>query len=390
MNIQTFNHTKNLSDDELLVRVKSLAARERSATAELVVHLAELETRGLHLAAGYSSMHAYCHGVLGLSDHEAYNRIEAARTARRFPVVFELLVQGVVSLTTVRLLAPHLTPANHIEVLESARGLSRPQVEEIVARLAPKPDVPASVRKLATPRPHVPEVPPLAGAAAQGASSPTPATPATPAADRTVPLVASPIVQRAVVNPLSPDRYRFQLTIGGDTLEKLRLAKDLLRHANPAGDDAALLDRALTVLLADLVSKKFAASARPRASGSSASAGASRYIPAEVARAVFLRDFGRCAYKGKDGHRCNERAFVEFHHVRPFCEGGPPTVENLELRCRRHNQYEWRQRSHDVRVLEEEWYRRRAEADGSPRDELVLKRVDRAARPASRSRATAS
>ena len=47
----------------------------------------------------------------------------------------------------------------------------------------------------------------------------------------------------AEVTPLSPDRYKYQLTIGGSTLEKLRLAKDMLRHALPSGDDEAILDR---------------------------------------------------------------------------------------------------------------------------------------------------
>jgi hypothetical protein len=47
----------------------------------------------------------------------------------------------------VRLLAPHLTPS-HREVLESARGKRKPEVEEIVATLSPRPDVPASVRRL--------------------------------------------------------------------------------------------------------------------------------------------------------------------------------------------------------------------------------------------------
>ena len=63
---------------------------------------------------------------------------------------------------------------------------------------------------------------------------------------------------RAAVTPLSPDRYKLQLTIGGDILEKLRLAKDMLSHAIPSGDDAAVLDRALTALLVDLARKKFA------------------------------------------------------------------------------------------------------------------------------------
>ena len=35
-----------------------------------------------------------------------------------------------------------------------------------------------------------------------------------------------------------------------------------------------------------------------------------------------------------------ERGFLEFHHVEPHAVGGPPAVENLELRCRAHNMHE--------------------------------------------------
>ncbi len=42
----------------------------------------------------------------------------------------------------------------------------------------------------------------------------------------------------------------------------------------------------------------------------------------------------------KDGRRCTERAFLEFHHIRPYALGGPTSAENISLRCRRHNQYE--------------------------------------------------
>jgi hypothetical protein len=51
---------RRLSDAELVARVKSLAARERRATALLVAHLAELDTRDIHLRAGYPSLFVYC------------------------------------------------------------------------------------------------------------------------------------------------------------------------------------------------------------------------------------------------------------------------------------------------------------------------------------------
>jgi hypothetical protein len=143
------------------------------------------------------------------------------------------------------------------------------------------------------------------------------------------------------VTPLSPDRYKLQLTIGGDTLEKLRLAKDMLSHALPSGDDAAILDRALTTLLVDLAKKKFADTQKPPHRSRGTKPG-SRHVPAEVKRAVWVRDLGRCAFIGTRGHRCNERRFVEFHHLDPHILGGEATVEGMALLCRRHNDYEGR------------------------------------------------
>src|SRR5262252_6305815 len=90
----------------------------------------------IHLRQGYSSLFTYCRDALSLSEHEAYNRIEVARAARRFPAILEMLADGALNLTNVRLLAPHLTLENHQGVLASARGKRKIDVEEIVARLA--------------------------------------------------------------------------------------------------------------------------------------------------------------------------------------------------------------------------------------------------------------
>jgi hypothetical protein len=324
---------RRLSDAELVEQAKSLAARERDVTALLVAHVAELDTRDVHLRAGYPSLFCYCRDVLALSEHEAYNRIEVARAARRFPVILELLEGGSVNLTTVRLLGPHLTPENHQRALESARGKKKAQVEEIVARIAPRLDVPAFVRKLPDPKPASGGDPtPMAQVAPAPAAGPS--APPSPGLPPPRPRPA------AEVAALSPDRYRLQLTIGGATLEKLRLAKDMLRHVIPWGDDAAILERALAALLAELARTKFAASENPRPSRGTAPG--SRCIPAEVKRAVWVRDLGRCAFVGTNGRRCGERAFVEFHHVRPYAAGGKPSVENIQLRCRQHNAHESR------------------------------------------------
>jgi hypothetical protein len=320
---------RGLSDGELVARVKSLAGHEREATTALVAHLGELEVRDLHFRAGYGSLFAYCRDALALSEHEAYNRIEVSRAVRRFPEILALLSDGSLNLTSVRLLAPHLTADNHREVLASACGKRKADVEVIVARLWPRPDVPASLRKL--PAPKLTSAP---TSAAPGATLSTITQPPPPVPPSTTTRGPAPVAA------LSPDRYKLQVTIGGETLERLRLAKDMLRHAVPSGDDAAILDRALTALLADLARKKFAVTEAPRPSRGTTPG--SRHVPAEVRRAVFLRDLGRCAFVGTDGRRCQERGFLEFHHLRPYAAGGEATVENIQLRCRRHNDYEAR------------------------------------------------
>src|SRR5262249_44436750 len=120
---------------------------------------------------------------------------------------------------------------------------------------------------------------------------------------------------------------------------KLELAQDLLRHALPSGDPARIIARALHLLVEELVKQKYASTGLARARERSAHE-STRHVPAEVKRAVFIRDRGRCAFVGDGGQACGERAFVEFHHVVPFATGGRATVDNIALRCRAHNGYE--------------------------------------------------
>jgi hypothetical protein len=65
-----------------------------------------------------------------------------------------------------------------------------------------------------------------------------------------------------------------------------------------------------------------------------------RYIPTRIHRAVWDREGGRCSYVSPAGVRCTATARLEYHHRVPFADGGPSTVENVGLRCRRHNTLE--------------------------------------------------
>lgn len=128
-----------------------------------------------------------------------------------------------------------------------------------------------------------------------------------------------------------------QVTIDEAAHDDLRRLQDLLRREIPDGDPAAIVARALRLLRQATEKKAFSATTKPRPPG--ASKPGSRDIPAHVERAVWQRDEGQCAFEGATA-RCSERSFLEFHHVRPWVVGGPPSAENIALRCRAHNAYE--------------------------------------------------
>lgn len=313
-----------LSDQEVLDRVRAAAQDERCATVQLVALLMELDTRRLYLGEGCSSLFTYCIEVLHLSEHAAYNRIQAARAARRFPLILERLADGSIHLTAVRLLEPHLTPENHRDVLDAAKHQSKRAIEELIARLHPQPDVLPSVRKLPTP------------ATARTPVEKLPAETLPPVESASLPPALPTPARQTVVSPLAPERYKVQFTVSKDTHDKLRRVQDLLRHRIPNGDPAAIFDLGLTALLSELKRTKLAAAKRPRKATISS---ASRHVPAAAKRAVWARDGGRCAFVGAQG-RCSETGFLEFHHRVPYAAGGETSVENLELRCRAHNAYE--------------------------------------------------
>jgi len=315
----------NMSNQELLAATSRVAGDERRATAELLALLAEVDARRLYLGEGCSSLFAYCTRVLHFSEHAAYHRIEAARAARCFPIVLQLVADGSVTTTTVALLLPHLTLENHAALLADARHKTRKEVEHQIACLAPKPDACSIVRRIPTHQAAV--------------TSGTPMTSGTTGAPAPSPLPAMAAEPRPKVEALTSDRYLLRVTLSAAGHANLRRAQDLLRHSVPSGDPAAVVERAFALLVEQLERQKIANVSRPRRVTRQTSRD-SRHVPAAVRRKVWARDEGRCAFTSAQGRRCGETGRLEFHHLIPFARGGPSTLENIALRCRAHNRHE--------------------------------------------------
>ena len=320
---------KHVADDELLRRLFHLVQQSRRVEALLVAHIGEVDTRRLYLRDA-ASMFAYCTEILRLSEHEAYARITVARAARRYPVLIVMLADGRLHLTGIGKLVPHLTEANHADVLARATHKTTREIEELVAEIAPKPDVPAAVRLLsvgvAPAAPHVPRSVGMSARCELGsnrvgfAQSIAPHPGARPA---------------TTVAPLSPARYQVQFTASAELRDKLERLQAL------TGEDlATAIETAVTKRLERLEAKRFAVTKAPRKTlGETVTARSSRYIPAPVRRAVRQRDGNRCTFVSRSGGRCTERRGLEFHHRHPYGRGGNHSLENVCLLCRQHNLY---------------------------------------------------
>lgn len=352
-----------LSDHDLAGRIEFLLAQERKTTATLLEHLGEFDRRQLYLPAGYSSLFVYCTERLGLSEAAAYRRITAARVARRYPSVLDRLRRGDLHLSAISLLAPVLREENFERLLAAAERRGRREVEQIVAREQARltePASPAAVK--AAPESRQANDRPTPGSAQRDATNLDLFAAKSGPDDRSGSRASRPECVGPVVRAtpeLRPNESRPQdvlrLAIDAELRADLDRARALLRHTVPDGDPTVIFGLALRALLERVDRRKWGRrqhrTARARtagrtgaeaASGVTAESVRSRYIPAPVRRAVWLRDGGCCAFVGASGHRCATRSLLEFHHCLPFARGGEHSVENLELRCAPHNRYQAR------------------------------------------------
>src|SRR5882762_8277239 len=271
---------ESLSSADLLSATRELVHKSRGLEAELLLHLGEVDERKLYLECAFPSMFAFCVEELGFSEDAAYARITVARAARRLPAMVEAVRSGQVHLTGLRMLVPHLTDQNHREVLAQAAGKSKRGVEELVARLSPQPAIPALIRKL-------PELP----APATVRSAPLAAGELSPIAG---PPPGAALAQRAVLAPLTEETFKVQFTASRAFRDKLRQAQDLLRHRVPDGDMAAVLERALDLLMEDVKKERFAVGRKVRQAPKE-EVGSSRHIP-DAIKASGLRSRRRALH----------------------------------------------------------------------------------------------
>lgn len=263
-------------------RLRGLAGDERNVQAEVLLHLDALDRRRGYAELGYPSLWECCLRALHLREGAAGRRIGAMRVLRRFPSLSEALREGRLSLSTLCVLGPVLTPENVDEVVERAAFRTKAETDAIAAAVKPRTAPADGVRRL----PGVPSALPQSPSLLRGAEPvvqaimpnanelPTPAAARDAAAgpalwirmgaaadprpdpgaavvhpgDEAEPLRLEPPprpASAAELRAVAEAQWSLRVTLDGETKRDLETLTQLLAHKVPNGSLAAVLKEAL-------------------------------------------------------------------------------------------------------------------------------------------------
>jgi hypothetical protein len=339
-----------------------LLRREHHALAEFLVALAHFDRERRWEELDHASLFAFLVKDLGLSNGAAAYRRAAVELVQRFPQVLEPIRDGRLCLTTVFELSKVITGENASEVLPRFFGTSRRDAKNVVAELAPEP---APTRTVVTAVTAVAAATlPLTAPTGRLADQVRATSEHAPRqGSHAQCIVAAPAP--TVVEPKTAELSRVHLTVPRRLLEKLATARDALSHSHPRASDADILEAGLDLVIErhrkrrgigckprkrgapgpSAASASAAAAAAPASASASASSCVSppprrskrsRHVPADVWRAVWERDRGRCAWPLEGGEVCGSTHRMELDHVDGFALGAGTTVDACRLLCRPH------------------------------------------------------
>jgi len=354
--------------------IAELSAHLDAATARFLDLIREFDARG-GWNNGFPSCAAWLTWRVGLSPCAAREHVREARALGTLPLLAQPLARGELSYSKVRELTRVATPETEAQLLAAGRAGTAEHVQRLVrgwGRMDRKAEAREAARQHASRALHVypdddgtvrvrgrlsPEVGALlvkALAAAREtlyqrrrdqAPEADPPTMVQQQADALA-LLAEAALHHGIDPGAPGERYQVVVHVDAEVLaDPDAPGQSVLEDGGrvPAGTSQRLACDASRVVM------------RHDADGRVVEIGArTRTIPPALRRALHHRDRG-CRFPG-----CGVR-FGQGHHIRHWAQGGPTTLSNLALLCRRHH-----------RAVHEEGY----QVERQPDDALQFRRPD--------------
>ncbi|MCL4290823.1 MAG: HNH endonuclease [Thermoleophilia bacterium] len=325
----------SLSLDELEAELATLASHLYAGTCRWLELVSEFDRRGGFADSGRASLSEWLAWRCALTPRSAREHVRVARSLPGLPLIHAAFARGELSYAKVRALTRIATAPNEGELLDLAAGLTAAQLERALSAyrrvttgeardlqegtylaVSWEPDGSLSLRGRLAPEDGALLLRALEAMRdarwrkERGSAEPRPARQATNAEA----LVAVADAALAHEGESRPGGERYQIVVHTD---ESALAHD--------GDGGCQLDDGPA--LAAETARRLACDASITRNGRK-----TRTIPPPLRRALKTRDRG-CRFPG-----CDNRRFLDAHHLHHWARGGPTTLANLVLLCRRHHQ----------------------------------------------------
>lgn len=237
---------------------------------------------------------------MGLSDGHTYALIAVCRKANQVPELKTAIEQGLINVSQARRITSVITPENQAEWIEKAATLTQRQLEQEIVKVRPKEAVKEDMR------------------------------------------------------PVAPQRVKLVVGISEELMKSIERVKDLEAQRKRKN---VTLEEALQELVSfyiehrDPVKRAERALAKPAPQSPPSKEDKPlpphrTPIPARIKHEVIMRDQGQCTARTPDGKRCEQRRWVDAHHIVPVAQGGANTASNISSLCFHHHKLQ-----HELSVL---------------------------------------
>lgn len=300
---------KDLTNEDLHSKTKSVADHERLTTIQILWHLRENERRMLYAQMGYRDLKEYCIKELKYSESSAWRRICAMRVLQELPDVAEKIRKGDLNLTQISLVRSHFretkaTKEEKQDVLSSLENQTTQMTQRILAELKPEISIPVEIEK------------PIKGNKTE----------------------LTLVLEESLISDLE----EIQLLLG-KKMSKLELIKFMTEQTltklkndcrtqkdRPSKAQSERKAQPTWRRPASKVDQHFVTTAKKKTT---------RYIPKRISDEVKKRDKNRCQYSDPNtGRQCEAIHNLQIEHRLPFAKGGSSKeAKNLELLCPTHN-----------------------------------------------------
>jgi 5-methylcytosine-specific restriction endonuclease McrA len=283
-------------------RALQIVSSYKRAESQLIDLIQEIDDKKSYLEKHFTSTFDYCVKFLRLSEHTALDFIGVARKSKTVPELKEAIKNDLITVSKARRLTPVIDQANASHWLDLAQNLSKENLQKEIARANPQTLVFEKAKYVAENRLKL---------------------------ELGISEEVMHDLRRAgeILSQKSKAPVNFEMTVAA-------VLKDFLRREDPLVKAQRALEK----------------NQRNHSNNDTAAHGPGHVnsnIPfqrgplgAALRHQVHLRDGARCAHVDGKGQRCQERKWLQIHHLIPIAHGGQNQRTNLKTLCQGHHKVE--------------------------------------------------